>query len=68
MGDKRKMNNIAIAKFNMHFDNGHFKKNKKYIYNYKKENNEKIFITTEEGKKQEFWLSEFDTLFTPLKK
>lgn len=51
----------AQANYNMEFDNGKFQKEKKYRY---KEENDKFFVTTEEGKEQEFFMGEFNTFFT----
>lgn len=58
--------NRVKANYNMSFDNGHFKEGKVYYYIYDKKE-EKFFVTTEEGIKQEFFYSEFDILFTLLK-
>lgn len=59
----------AIANYKMTFNEGRFEKNKEYIYEYVKDNFDnlkKVFVTTEEGKKQEFLFSEFNVLFTIL--
>lgn len=57
----------AMANYNMSFDKGSFKKNN--IYKYRKDPHERLLylITTEEGREQELWWAEFDTLFTILK-
>ena len=52
--------NIATARYNMSFNNGSFKKNKNYKYKYVED---KIYVTTEESREQDFFFSEFDTLF-----
>lgn len=56
---------IAKANYNMRFDEGDFRKGRNYEY----ENVGKgvVYVTTEQGKKQEFYFPEFDTLFTILK-
>jgi len=54
----------AIANYNMTFNCGNFKKNKKYKYRCE---NKKIYVTTEENKEQELLETEFNILFTFLK-
>ena len=54
--------NKAIADYSMIFNNGSFIKGKEYKFRI--DSNDKVYITTEEGKEQELWYSEFDTLFT----
>ena len=58
--------NKAFANFNMNFNNGTFKKNHEYIFSYDTEN-EKVYVQTEEKRKQEFLPAEFDILFSFLK-
>lgn len=53
--------NIATARYNMSFNNGSFKKGKHYKYQCVDDN--KIYVTTEENREQDFFFSEFDTLF-----
>lgn len=55
---------FAAANYEMTFDNGHFSKNKKYIIKEKK--GEKVIIISDEGKEQDFYLKDFETLFTIL--
>lgn len=52
---------FVISDYNLALDQGTFIKNK--TYKYKKENN-KFFVTTEEGKEQDFSTFEFNTFFT----
>ena len=52
---------FVISDYNLALDQGTFIKNK--TYKYKKENN-KFFVTTEEGKEQDFSIFEFNTFFT----
>ena len=52
--------NIATARYNMSFDFGSFKKGQSYRYKY---DNDKILVTTEESKEQDFYFSEFNALF-----
>jgi hypothetical protein len=59
-------NNKAAANFNMTFNGGSFIKNKEYYYRYVDETKEKVIVTTEERKMQEFPFSEFNILFTVL--
>lgn len=54
----------ATANYNMTFNCGNFKKDKKYKYRYE---NKKIYVTTEENKEQELLETEFNILFTFLK-
>lgn len=61
--ERGKMNK-ATANYNMTFNNGTFKKDKDYDYEYKNKN---VYVTTEEGKKQELLETEFNILFTFLK-
>lgn len=56
---------IVKANFEMEFDKGKFHKNKEYKARIKEN---KVFITTEEDKEQEFWDTEFSTFFTLLEK
>lgn len=58
--------NLVSANFNMTFDNGSFIKNEPYQFKTDISKN-LVYVTTEEGKKQEFSFPEFDTLFTLLK-
>lgn len=58
--------NLVSANFNMTFDNGSFIKNKPYQFQTHIGKN-LVYVTTEEGKKQEFSFPEFDALFTLLK-
>lgn len=51
----------VISDYNLVLDQGTFIKNK--TYKYKRENN-KFFVTTEEGKEQDFSTFEFNTFFT----
>jgi len=51
---------LAIARYDMSFDFGSFKKGQNYKYRY---DNNKIFVTTEESKEQDFYFSEFNALF-----
>lgn len=51
---------LAVAKYDMSFDFGSFKKGQNYKYRY---DNNKIFVTTEESKEQDFYFSEFNALF-----
>lgn len=51
---------LAIARYDMSFNFGSFKKGQSYKYRY---NNNKIFVTTEESKEQDFYFSEFNALF-----
>ena len=53
--------NVATARYNMSFDFGSFKKGQNYKYRY--DDNNKIFVTTEESKEQDFYFSEFNALF-----
>lgn len=54
------------ANFNMTFNNdNHFQKDKEYSYR-QDSSTKKFFVTTEDGTEQEFFLSEFNTLFTAL--
>ena len=55
---------IVKANYNMEFNNGKFKKNN--IYEARVEGT-KVFVTTEEGKEQDFTGAEFNTFFTILK-
>lgn len=55
---------IVKANFNMEFDNGKFKKNNIYKARI---DEKKVFVTTEEGKEQEFLDIEVGTFFTFLK-
>lgn len=52
--------NVAKARYNMSFDFGSFKKGQNYKYKY---DNDKILVTTEEGREQDFYFSEFNALF-----
>lgn len=52
--------NLVSANYNMEFNQGTFKKNNIYNYRYDKD---KIFVTTEEKKEQDFTAAEFDILF-----
>lgn len=52
---------FVISDYNLALNQGTFIKNK--TYKYKKENN-KFFVTTEEGKEQDFSTFEFNTFFT----
>ena len=52
---------FVISDYNLVLDQGTFIKNKKYKY---KKNNNKFFVTTEEGKEQDFSAFEFNTFFT----
>ncbi len=58
--------NKVEANYNMNFNNGHFEQGKAYQYRYDK-TKERVFVTTEEKKEQDFFYSEFDMLFTFLK-
>lgn len=51
---------LAVAKYDMSFNFGSFKKGQSYKYRY---DNNKIFVTTEESKEQDFYFSEFNALF-----
>ncbi len=51
---------LAIARYDMSFNFGSFKKGQSYKYRY---DNNKIFVTTEESKEQDFYFSEFNALF-----
>ena len=55
------MTDMAEANYNMEFDNGKFEKGKEYRF--RREYNI-FFVTTEEGKEQEFFMGEFNTFFT----
>lgn len=55
---------IVKANFEMEFNEGKFHKNREYKARIE---NNKVFITTEEGKEQDFWDTEFSTFFTLLK-
>lgn len=55
---------IVKANYNMEFNNGKFKKNN--IYKARVEGT-KVFVTTEEGKEQDFYDIEVGTFFTFLK-
>lgn len=55
------MTNKAQANYNMEFDNGKFEKGKEY--HFRREYNI-FFVTTEQGKEQEFFYTEFNTFFT----
>ena len=52
---------MAEANYNMEFDNGKFEKGKEY--HFRQEYNT-FFVTTEQGKEQEFFYTEFNTFFT----
>lgn len=53
----------AKADYNMSFKDKHFIKGCIYEFSYNRDK-AKVYVTTEEGKKQEFWLSEFNHFFT----
>ena len=55
------MTDMAEANYNMEFDNGKFEKGKEYRF--RREYNI-FFVTTEQGKEQEFFQGEFNTFFT----
>lgn len=55
------MTDMAEANYNMEFDNGKFEKGKEY--HFRQEYNT-FFVTTEQGKEQEFFYTEFNTFFT----
>ncbi len=55
------MTDMAEANYNMEFDNGKFEKGKEYRF--RREYNI-FFVTTEQGKEQEFFYTEFNTFFT----
>ena len=56
----------AAANFNMIFNEGSFLKNKAYKYRIDPNDPDKVLVTTEEGKEQDLWYSEFDMIFTLL--
>lgn len=56
--------NKAAAKYNMNFNNGNFKREEVYPFY---EENGKVYVTTEEGNKQDFYDIDFNGLFTVLK-
>lgn len=55
------MTDMAEANYNMEFDNGKFEKGKEYRF--RREYNT-FLVTTEQGKEQEFFYTEFNTFFT----
>ena len=55
--------NLVKAKYDMSFDCGSFKKNKIYKYRYNIDHDE-VFVTTEENQEQDFYISEFISLFS----
>ena len=55
--------NLVKAKYNMSFDCGSFKKGKIYKYRYNIDQ-DKVFVTTEENQEQDFYISEFNSLFS----
>ena len=55
--------NLVKAKYDMSFDRGSFKKNKIYKYRYNIDHDE-VFVTTEENQEQDFYISEFNSLFS----
>ena len=55
------MTDMAEANYNMEFDNGKFEKGKEYRF--RRECNT-FLVTTEQGKEQEFFYTEFNTFFT----
>lgn len=55
--------NLVKAKYDMSFDCGSFKKNKIYKYRYNIDHDE-VFVTTEENREQDFYISEFNSLFS----
>lgn len=59
------MTKKAKANYNMSFANGSFIEDKHYNYKFDKFNN-LFYVTTEEGKKQDFYPYEFNTYFTIL--
>lgn len=52
------------ADYNMKFNNGSFVKGNIYEYKENPKDSTKVFVTTEEGKEQDLWYSEFNVLFT----
>lgn len=55
--------NLVKAKYDMSFDRGSFKKGKIYKYRYNIDHDE-VFVTTEENQEQDFYISEFNSLFS----
>ena len=53
--------NFVIARYNMGFNNGSFKKNQSYKY---RQEQNIFYITTEENKEQDFYFPEFQALFS----
>lgn len=53
----------AKANYNMSFANGTFIKNNYYNYKYNRFD-DIVYVTTEEGKKQDFYPYEFNTYFS----
>ena len=59
----------AIAEYNMSFNEGSFKKDKEYDFEYLKnkdgigENRTAVEVVTEEGHPQRFYIAEFNLLF-----
>ena len=58
---QRRKNMEVVSDYNLVLDQGTFIKNK--TYKCKKDNN-KFFVTTEEGREQDFSTFEFNTFFT----
>ena len=52
---------VVIAKYNMSFDKGSFKKGQ--MYKYRQDKEDMFYVMTEENKEQDFYFPEFDTLF-----
>lgn len=59
-----KEKNFATANYNMAFDNGSFKKDRRYQYQKSQKSKNNIEVITEEGNIQSFYFSEFDMLFS----
>ena len=55
------MTDMAEANYNMEFDNGKFEKGKEYRF---RQEYNTFLVTTEQGKEQEFFYTEFNTFFT----
>ena len=55
--------NLAKARYNMSFDYGSFKKDKFYKYRYNVDYDE-VYVITEEGREQDFYIFEFNSLFS----
>ena len=60
--------NKVTANYNIDFNNGKFIKGHVYKYRIDPDDSTKVLITTEEGKEQDLWYTEFNTLFTLLQK